>query len=118
MPFLEAGAVQVVQPDLCVTGGLTEGKKICDLAAIYDASVQIHICGGPISTAAALQLEAAIPNFIIHELHEGALKEEIRALCKYDHMPKDGYYDVPNLPGIGNELTEKAMEEADCITIS
>ena len=117
LPFLEAGAVQVVQPDLCVTGGLTEGKKICDLANIYDAGVQIHACGGPISTAAALQLEAAIPNFVIHEVHEGGLKPEIRALCKYDHQPVNGSYDVPELPGIGNELTEKAMKEAAVITV-
>lgn len=98
-------------------GGLTEVKKICDMAYVYDAGVQIHVCGGPIATAATLQLEAAIPNFLIHELHEGALKEEIRALCKYDHMPKDGSYEVPDLPGIGNELTEKAMQEAVRVTV-
>ena len=117
LPFLEAGAVQVVQPDLCVAGGLTEVKKICDLANVYDAGVQIHICGGPISTAAALQLEAVLPNFLLHEVHEGALKEEIRALCKYDYQPENGSYDVPELPGIGNELTEKAMQEATVLTI-
>ena len=83
----------------------------------YDAGVQIHVCGGPIATAATLQLEAAIPNFLIHELHEGALKEEIRELCKYDHMPEEGSYIVPDLPGIGNELTEKAMREAVSMTI-
>lgn len=115
--FLEKHALQVIQPDLCVTGGLTEAKKICDMANVYDASVQMHVCGGPIATAATLQLEAAIPNFLIHELHEGALKQEIRDLCKYDHMPKDGYYEIPELPGIGNELTEKAMQEAETITI-
>ena len=115
--FLEENALQVIQPDLCVAGGLTEVKKICDMAYVYDAGVQIHVCGGPIATAATLQLEAAIPNFLIHELHEGALKEEIRALCKYDHMPKDGSYEVPDLPGIGNELTEKAMQEAVRVTV-
>ncbi|MCI2106052.1 MAG: mandelate racemase/muconate lactonizing enzyme family protein [Intestinimonas sp.] len=115
--FLEQRALQVIQPDLCVAGGLTEVKKICDMANVYDAGVQIHVCGGPIATAATLQLEAVIPNFLIHELHEGALKEEIRALCKYDHMPENGFYEVPDLPGIGNELTEKAMKEAETITI-
>lgn len=115
--FFEQHALQVIQPDLCVAGGFTEVKKICDMACIYDVAVQIHVCGGPIATAATLQLEAAIPNFIIHELHEGALKEDIRALCKYDHMPVNGIYDVPDLPGIGNELTEEAMANAYTITI-
>ncbi len=110
--FLEKRALQVIQPDLCLVGGITETKKVCDMANIYDASVQLHICGGPIATAASLQVEAVIPNFLIHELHEGALKKEMRDLCKYDYMPVNGNYSVPELPGIGQELTEKAMQEA------
>lgn len=83
------------------------------MANVYDCAVQIHVCGGPISTAAALQLEAVIPNFLIHELHSGALKEHIRALCKYDYMPENGYYTVPDRPGIGQELSEEAMAAAE-----
>ncbi|MGE4276670.1 MAG: mandelate racemase/muconate lactonizing enzyme family protein [Lawsonibacter sp.] len=116
-PYLEDRSLQVVQPDFCLVGGITEGKKVADMANIYDAFVQGHCCGGPISTAAALQVEAAIPNFIIHELHSGALKEHIRALCKYDHMPENGYYRVPELPGIGQELSEKAMANAKHMVI-
>lgn len=116
-PFLEKGAVQVIQPDLCLTGGISETKKICDMANIYDAAVQLHICGGPIATAASLHVEAVIPNFLIHEIHEGAIKKAMRELCKYDYMPVEGNYVVPELPGIGQELTEKAMAEADCFTI-
>jgi L-alanine-DL-glutamate epimerase-like enolase superfamily enzyme len=114
--FLEKRALQVIQPDVCLVGGITETKKICDMAHVYDAIVQIHICGGPIATAAALQIEATIPNFIIHELHEGALKTSLRSICKYDWMPENGYYTVPELPGIGQELTEEAMAKAVCYT--
>ncbi len=110
--FLEKRAIQVIQPDLCITGGITETKKICDMANTYDCGVQLHICGGPIATAASLQVEAVIPNFLIHELHEGALKKGMRELCVHDYMPVNGYYEVPDLPGIGQELTEKAMSEA------
>lgn len=110
--FLEKRAIQVIQPDLCLTGGISETKKICDMANTYDCSVQLHICGGPIATAASLQVEAVIPNFLIHELHAGALKKDMRELCTHDYMPIDGFYDIPDLPGIGQELTEKAMAEA------
>lgn len=116
-PFLEERSLQVVQPDFCLVGGITEGKKVADLANLYDCTVQGHCCGGPISTAAAIQVEAAIPNFIIHELHSGALKAHIRALCKYDYMPENGYYQVPELPGIGQELREEAMARAERIRI-
>ena len=116
--FLEKRAIQVIQPDLNICGGITETKKICDMANIYDAAVQLHICGGPIGTAASLQVEAVIPNFLIHEVHEGALKKDMRDLCIYDYMPgDDGCYDVPDLPGIGQELTEKALAEATVYTI-
>lgn len=117
-PFFEKRALQVIQPDICITGGISETKKICDMANIYDASVQVHVCGGPISTAAALQLEAVIPNFIIHEMHEGGMKADMRATCKYDYIPEKGYLSVPDLPGIGQELSERAMKEAIVYTIN
>jgi galactonate dehydratase len=111
-PFFEKQALAVIQPDLGLVGGLTEGKKICDMANVYDVTVQCHAAGGPIATAVALQLEAVIPNFIIHELHAVALQEAVIAMCTYDYVPKDGYFTIPDLPGIGQQLTEKAMKEA------
>ncbi len=114
--FLEKHAIQVIQPDLTNTGGLTETKKICDMANIYDAAVQVHVCGGPLATAATLQLEAVIPNFLIHEVHEGAIKRDMVELGKYVYQPVNGAYEVPELPGIGQELSEKAMAEATVYT--
>lgn len=116
-PFLEQRLLSVIQPDLGNCGGITEGKKICDMAHIYDVSVQLHICGGPIATAAALQLEAVIPNFLIHEQHQYALIEENIALCKYDYQPVGGYFHVPELPGIGQEVSEETIRKAHVITV-
>lgn len=111
-PFFEKQALAVIQPDLGLVGGFTEGKKICDMANIYDVSVQCHVAGGPIATAAALQLEAVIPNFLIHELHAVALQEAVIAMCKYNYVPENGFFTIPDLPGIGQELTAKAMKDA------
>ena len=111
-PFFESRSLSIIQPDVCNVGGLTEAKKVCDMAHIYDIGVQVHICGGPISTAAALQLEAVIPNFVIHEHHQGALVPENIALCKYDYQPKNGYFEIPDRPGIGQELTEETIANA------
>lgn len=117
-PFFENRSLSVIQPDLGNCGGITEGKKICDMANTYDVSVQVHVCGGPIATAAALQLEAVIPNFLIHEQHAVAQLQDNINTCKYDYQPKNGYFAVPDLPGIGQELTQKAMEEAYSVTVS
>ena len=116
-PFLERHALQVVQPDLGNTGGLTEGKKICDMAHVYDVPVQLHICGGPIATAAALQLEAVIPNYLIHEHHAAALLEENIRSCKYDYQPVNGAFSVPDRPGIGQELSGEALASAEIVSV-
>jgi L-alanine-DL-glutamate epimerase-like enolase superfamily enzyme len=110
-PFLEKQALAVVQPDACLAGGISETKKICDAANTYDATVQVHVCGGPVSTAAALHIEAVIPNFLIHEHHTYALKDHMIELCKYDYQPVNGYYSVPDLPGLGQELNDKIVKE-------
>ncbi len=116
-PFLEDRSLSVIQPDLGNTGGITEGKKICDMAYIYDVGVQLHLCGGPIAIAAALQLETVIPNFLIHEHHQYALIEDNINMCKYDYQPHNGYYEVPELPGIGQEVTDDTIKKAEVITI-
>ena len=115
--FFEDHSISIIQPDLCNTGGITEGKKICDMAHVYDIGVQVHCCGGPVSASAALQLEAVIPNFVIHELHASALIDDNIELCTNDFVAKDGYFEVPELPGIGQELTEKCLANAEIVTV-
>ncbi len=116
-PFFENRSLGIIQPDLCNTGGITEGKKICDMAHVYDVGVQVHVCGGPISTAAALQVEAVIPNFVIHEFHAAAMLEGNISTCTYNYQPKDGFFEVPSLPGIGQEVTEETIKKSRVVTV-
>lgn len=115
--FFEDRTLSIIQPDLCNTGGITETKKICDMAQVYDMGVQLHVCGGPISTAAAMQVEAVIPNFVIHEYHHNGFREASRRSCKYDYQPANGYFEVPDRPGIGQELSEEEMNTARKVII-
>ena len=115
--FFEDNSLGIIQPDICNCGGITEGKKICDMAHVYDVGVQIHICGGPISTAAALQVEAVIPNFVIHEHHEADILQENIDLCKWDYQPVNGYFSVPDRPGIGQELTDETIKRSEVVTV-
>ena len=110
--YFESNCLRVIQPDVTNCGGLSEAKKICDMAHVYDMKVQTHVCGTPLSLAAAIQLEAAIPNFSIHEYFYPGLHPEIVNYCKHDHQPVNGVITVPDLPGLGNELSEQAMKEA------
>lgn len=116
-PYLENGSLRIIQPDMGNCGGITEVKKICDMAHIYDVGVQLHTCSSPILTAASLQLEAVIPNFVIHEHHIIGIDPTNTELCIHDYQPVNGYYTVPDLPGIGNELSEYALSRADIVTV-
>lgn len=116
-PFFENKSLRIIQPDLGNCGGITEGKKIADMAKTYEVSVQAHICGSPVANAAALQFEAAIPSFMIHEHHAVMLMNENISLGNYNYQPKNGYYDIPDLPGLGIELSEYALKGADILTI-
>ncbi|MDY4180782.1 MAG: mandelate racemase/muconate lactonizing enzyme family protein [Pseudoflavonifractor sp.] len=107
--FFEDRTLSVIQPDLCNTGGITETKKICDMAQVYDMGVQIHVCGGPIATAAALHVEAAIPNFTIHEEHNANLLTEFINAGTHYYKPENGFYTVPELPGIGQEMSDEFL---------
>ena len=118
LSLLKTGALSVIQPDLGNCGGVTEFKKIADMAYSYDVGVQCHTCSGPISVAVALQCEAAIPNFIIHEHHVMNTTQGNVAMGLYNYQPVDGYFDVPDLPGIGQELSEIAMATAAVTTIA
>jgi len=115
--LLEAQTLAVVQPDICTVGGITEAKKVCDLAHVYDATVQVHVCGGPVSTAAALHVEAVIPNFIIHEHHTYAVRPCVRELCVNDYQPENGRFAVPDAPGLGQALNDAVVKDYLACTI-
>lgn len=116
-PFFEDRSLDIIQPDLANCGGISEGKKICDMAYLYEIAVQVHICGGPMSLAAALQLEAVIPNFCIHEHHMIYLNEEIRNFGVYDYQPVNGYIHTPDLPGLGQDIPKEVLDKCNKVTI-
>ena len=108
----------MLQPDLGLCGGMTEGKKIADMAYTYDVGIQAHVCGTPISVAAGVQLEAAIANFTIHETHVSCLHDDFRKMGVYDdYVPVNGYITVPDRPGIGQELSDAALRRAIIATV-
>lgn len=101
---LEKGAASILQPDLSHAGGIFETRLIAGMAEAYYAAVAPHCPLGPISLAAGLQLDAAIPNFLAQEhvhLGEGYLKEPF--------VVEDGYIALPTKPGLGIELDDAAV---------
>jgi len=110
LPILEHRAADILQPDIGNTGGIMEVKKIAALAEAYNVRIQPHTCASPVSTAAALQLDACIPNFIIQELYPYRVPEHFQIV---DHAPEwqvqNGYLPIPDRPGLGVELIDERV---------
>jgi L-alanine-DL-glutamate epimerase-like enolase superfamily enzyme len=117
LPFLQNQSLSIIQPDIGNCGGITECKKICDMAHVYDVGVQTHVCSSPISVAIALHLEAAIPNFVIHEHHVCNTLPSTIAEAVYDYQPVNGYIAIPEIPGIGQEISAGALKTARVLVI-
>jgi galactonate dehydratase len=105
--LLAQQAVDVIQPDLCHAGGLTEVKKIAALAEASYVQVAPHNASGPIGTAAAVQLDASIPNFLIQEYFV-TQAPWIDEVVRGGPRAVRGEIVVPDRPGLGVELDEAA----------
>ncbi|MFD1612195.1 galactonate dehydratase [Sphingomonas tabacisoli] len=118
-PFFESGAVDIIQPDLSHAGGLSECRRIAAMAEAYDVAVAPHCPLGPLALAACLQLAATAPNVAIQEMSLGIHyntggHDLLNFLTdKQVLTPVDGYLPIPTGPGLGVEIDEAAVREAD-----
>jgi galactonate dehydratase len=106
-PLLERRLVDIIQPDLCHAGGITECKKIAALAETCYVQVAPHSPQGPVSTAASAHLGMAIPNFLILEFVRSAPFRD--RILKEPWAVKEGHLVVPDRPGLGVDLDEEAL---------
>ena len=103
----EPRAVHVMQPDLCHVGGLSVGRKIAALAEAAGIGLAPHNPLGPIAGTVALHFGVATPGVFIQEEMVGAVPwfdDVVRTpLCRIG-----GAWQVPDLPGLGVEVDERA----------
>jgi len=111
-PFYElvkAQAVDVLQPDICNAGGITELKKIAAIAESQHVSMAPHNTNAAVGTVASMHLDVAMPNFLIQEYH--AEFYEPHYFEVFDGLPrqKDGYVELSEDAGFGLTLNEDAF---------
>jgi L-alanine-DL-glutamate epimerase-like enolase superfamily enzyme len=105
-----SGSVDIINPDICYCGGLSECKKIAALADAYGVLWSPHISMvSPISMAASLHLAAATPNCVILENADQSKAPLGNVLLKEPLQYFPGYALVPELPGLGIEFDEKQL---------
>lgn len=114
--LFQQGAVDVIQPDVALCGGILETRKICAMAETFDIAAAPHAPYGPVALAATLQVDACTPNVFIQEQSLGIhynkgfdLLDFIKNKEVFQY--KDGFVDLPTLPGLGLEMDIDRIEE-------
>lgn len=111
--LLRAGAVDVVMPDLCWTGGFSEAVAIASMAEAHQLPVAPHNSGGPVLHFASAHLAATIPNLYVMETIRDRYDGWHRNLVT-DPLPvRDGRLPLPDGPGLGTSFDESLLDHVD-----
>src|SRR3954452_12673153 len=109
--------MDILQPDICAAGGISECKKIADMANAFGVRVNPHVWGTGVGLAASLQLIAALPHnppglVPIEPLLEFDFSEHpIRmAVLQSPIAQREGRVEVPQGPGLGIEIDRAALD--------
>ena len=113
--FLEAKALDIFMFDLCWCGGITEAKKMCDMADAWHIPGSPHTCGGPLLYVASAHLSTAIPNFCYMESNYWKYTHQYPYFINNVPVPVDGYIAAPESPGLGVEIRPELFRNGDAI---
>jgi galactonate dehydratase len=105
----EKHAVALIQPDGSHVGGISELKKVANMAEVYYMHIMPHCAIGPVALSACLQVDAAVPNFLMQEQVDFGLGH---GFIKEPWVVKDGHIDLPTKPGLGIEIDEQAVAKS------
>lgn len=114
--IFKQGAVDIIQPDISLCGGLLEERKIAAMAEAYDMAVAPHAPYGPVALAATFQVDACTPNVFIQEQSLGIHYNQGFDLLdfvknKEIFQYKDSFVDIPKGPGLGIEMDEDKIKD-------
>ncbi|MEX0982059.1 MAG: mandelate racemase/muconate lactonizing enzyme family protein [Bacteroidales bacterium] len=116
--LMKSNSVDIVQPDICSTGGLTEAKRIATLASTYGVELVPHTWGTGIAISAALHFLSNLDTLpgrlnspcclIEYDKTENGLRDE---LTSSDMIVNNGEITIYDKPGLGFEINEKALKK-------
>lgn len=114
--IFKQGAVDIIQPDISLCGGLLEERKIAAMAEAYDMAIAPHAPYGPVALAATFQVDACTPNMFIQEQSFGIHYNQGFDLLdfvknKEIFQYKDSFVDIPKGPGLGIEMDEDKIKD-------
>ncbi|MFE7505415.1 mandelate racemase/muconate lactonizing enzyme family protein [Promicromonospora sp. NPDC057488] len=119
--FIADGCVDIVQPDICVAGGISEVQRIASLASAYNLRTVPHVWGSGVALSAGLHVCAALP---LTPFAFRAVPLQNEPVIEFDRTPNplrddllvepfmltDGHVAVPTGPGLGIEVDLDVVE--------
>jgi galactonate dehydratase len=108
--LLSSGHISTLLPDVKHVGGLSEAKRIAELAEVARVWVAPHNPAGPIATRVSAELAATLPNLNHLELAWGEASFR-SALLDPPEKIADGFLELPPGPGFGVTLNEAVLAE-------
>lgn len=118
--LLREGVVDILRPDLQISG-IPRIRQIATLGETYYTAVAPNHEGGPVGSAAAIQLAASIPNFFIQHIPFPQAEPDRRMRTELAgreiETVRDGFLALPSGTGLGIEVNEAALERYKDVTV-
>ncbi|MBM4002544.1 MAG: hypothetical protein FJ295_04540 [Planctomycetes bacterium] len=112
IPYLQDGCIDILQPDCCHTGGISQMKKIATLAEAYMIPLAPHCTATFLGIAASLHVAASIPLLLIHEFYPQNAGFNAPGVTRMAYeVDAEGYVSLPPGPGLGVEVDEARLLE-------
>lgn len=112
---LDRKAVDIAMYDVTWCGGISEAKKISDLADSYYVPTAPHTCGGPLLWFSSIHTASAVKNLWIMESCYHFYHYQYPYFIKNVPVPEDGFVTAPEGPGLGVEFRTEPFERGDAI---
>jgi L-alanine-DL-glutamate epimerase-like enolase superfamily enzyme len=108
VPWLDAGALDIVQPDCTKVGGLSESRRIAWMAEEHGVRFIPHGWNTAVGLAADLQLASALADTDLVEYLIGSPYVDDIVASRWS-LDQDGMLAIPRAPGLGIELDAQAV---------
>ena len=109
--LIEQQAVDIIMPDIPKCGGLSECRKIANMAEIYYIPFAPHNVSSPIGTMASAHVCGTVPNFMVLEFHWLHRDYWTTIIQEKTDIIQNGYITLSDRPGIGLELDEGVAQQ-------
>jgi len=120
-PLLANGSVDIVQPNISQLGGITETKRVIDMAYGFGVPATIDSPYGPISHAAGLQVDFACWNVLLQQQSlERNFDEESESSYVRNRSALrcvDGYFEPTTKPGLGVDIDVETVREQSAVNV-